>query len=65
MKITKAEKIWLFLTVLFYVLYNIPGIPAYLDAWGLLIHGALTVIPLWICVYVGLFKVLRKYRLKK
>ena len=65
MKITKAEKIWLFLTVLFYVLYNIPGIPAYLDSRGLLIHGALTVIPLWICVYVGLFKVLRKYRLKK
>lgn len=65
MKITKAEKIWLFLTVLFYVLYNIPCIPAYLDAKGLLIHGALTVVPLWICVYVGLFKVLRKYRLKK
>lgn len=65
MKITKAERIWLFLTVLFYVLYNIPGVPAYLDAKGLLIHGALTVIPLWICVYVGLFKVLRKYRLKK
>ena len=65
MKISKAEKIWLFLTVLFYVLYNIPGIPAYLDARGLLIHGALTVVPLWICVYVGLFKVLRKYRLKK
>ena len=65
MKITKAEKIWLFLTVLFYGLYNIPGIPAYLDAKGLLIHGALTVVPLWICVYVGLVKVLRKYRLKK
>ena len=65
MKITKTEKIWLFLTVLFYVLYNIPCIPAYLDAKGLLIHGALTVVPLWICVYVGLFKVLRKYRLKK
>lgn len=65
MKITKTEKTWLFLTVLFYVLYNIPGVPAYLDAKGLLIHGALTVIPLWICVYVGLVKVLRKYRLKK
>ena len=65
MKITKAEKIWLFLTVLFYGLYNIPGIPAYLDAKGLLIHGALTVIPLWICVYEGLVKVLRKYRRKK
>lgn len=65
MKITKTEIIWLALTVLFYVLYNIPGIPAYNDARGLLIHAALTVVPLWICVYVGLAKVLRKYRLKK
>jgi len=65
MKITKAEKIWLALTVLFYVLYNLPGIPGYNDARGLIIHALLTVVPLWICVYVGLFKVLRQYRLKK
>ena len=65
MKITKAEKIWLALTVLFYVLYNLPGIPGYYDAKGLIVHTLLTVVPLWICVYVGLFKVLRKYRLKK
>ncbi|MBR3867336.1 MAG: hypothetical protein IKM54_06055 [Butyricicoccus sp.] len=65
MKLTKTEKVWLFLTVLFYVLYNIPGIPGYYDVRGLIIHGLLTVLPLWVCVYVGLFKVLRKYRLKK
>lgn len=65
MKITKTEKIWLGLTVLFYVLYNLPGVPGYNNAHGLIIHALLTVVPLWICVYVGLFKVLRKYRLKK
>ena len=65
MKITKTEIIWLALTVLFYVLYNFPGIPGYYDARGLIIHALLTVVPLWICVYVGLHKVLRKYRLKK
>lgn len=65
MKLTKAEKIWLALTVLFFILYNLPGVPDYYDAKGLIIHALLTVVPLWICVYVGLFKVLRKYRLKK
>ncbi len=65
MKITKTEKIWLALTVLFFALYNLPGVPGYNDAKGLIIHGLLTVVPLWICVYAGLFKVLRKYRLKK
>ena len=65
MKITKTEKIWLALTVIFYVLYNFPGIPGYYDPKGLIIHALLTVLPLWIVVYVGLIKVLRKYRIKK
>lgn len=65
MNLTKTEKIWLFLTVLFYVLYNIPGIPGYYDVRGLIVHALLTVLPLWVCVYAGLFKVLHKYRLKK
>lgn len=65
MKLTKTEKIWLFLTVLFYVLYNIPGIPGYYDTKGLIIHALVSVVPLWICVYVGLFKVLKQYKLKK
>ena len=65
MKLTKTEIIWLVLTILFFVLYNLPGVPGYYDEKGLIIHALLTVLPLWICVYVGLFKVLRKYRLKK
>ena len=65
MKLTKTEITWLILTVVFFVLYNIPGIPGYYNEKGLLIHSLLTVLPLWICVYAGLFKVLRKYRLKK
>ncbi|MCR6547036.1 hypothetical protein [Dehalobacterium formicoaceticum] len=50
----KTEKWWLISVVLFYVLYNFPGIPAYGDANGAFLHGALTLIPLWICIYAGL-----------
>lgn len=65
MRVTRTEKIWLGLTVLFFALYNLPGIPAYGDARGLLVHALLTVLPLWVCVYAGLFLVFRKIRLKK
>lgn len=65
MKITKVEKIWLSLTVVFFVLYNLPCIPGYGDARGLILHALLTVLPLWICIYVGLFKIMKTYRLKK
>ena len=65
MKVTRAEKIWLVLAVVFYALYNIPYVPAYGDAVGTIIHGALTVIPLWIVVYVGFSVVCRKYKVKK
>lgn len=65
MKLTKAEIIWLGSTILFFALYNLPGVPGYHSERGLILHGLLTVVPLWICVYAGLFKVLHKYRLKK
>jgi hypothetical protein len=60
----KTEKWWLGLTVLFYVLYNFPGIPAYGNAQAALWHGALTLIPLWVIIYVGYFKIMkqRKFR---
>ena len=48
MKFTKFEKIWLALTVIFYVLYNLPGVPKYGDSTGTFIHGILTVVPIWI-----------------
>lgn len=52
----RAEKWWLGLVVLFYLLYNLPGVPPFGDAVGALWHGALTIIPLWIVIYVGLFR---------
>ena len=65
MKITKTEKIWLALVVLFYLLYNFPGFPEYNDSVTTIIHGALTVIPIWVICYVGLVIVNRKYRIRK
>lgn len=64
MRITKSERIWLALSVLFYALYNIPGVPAYENPRGMLIHGVLTVLPLWIVTYVGMKKVYSVYKLK-
>ncbi len=64
MKITKTEKRWLFFVVLFYVLYNLPFVPAYNDPKGLVIHAALVLIPLWISVYAGLIRVFQIYKVK-
>lgn len=60
----RTEKWWLGLVVLFYVLYNLPGVPQYGDARGALIHGALTIIPIWIIVYVGMAILNRQRKLK-
>lgn len=65
MKITKTEKIWLTVVIVFYILYNLPFVPVYHNSLGTLIHGAITLIPLWIAVYVGLFKVCKIYKLKE
>ncbi|HJC21722.1 MAG TPA: hypothetical protein H9707_08210 [Candidatus Butyricicoccus avicola] len=65
MRVTRTEKIWLAAVCLFFVLYNLPGVPAYGNAYGLIVHALVTVLPLWVCIYIGLFRVLRKYRLKK
>lgn len=65
MKLTKAEKIWLIVVVVLFALYNLPFVPAYGSAMGLLVHGALTVIPLWIAVYIGMRVVFRQYPIKK
>lgn len=65
MKLTKTEKIWLTAVVVLYILYNLPGFPAYGNAKAAIIHGLMTLIPLWIVVYIGFFKVCKIYRLKK
>lgn len=64
MKISKTEKIWLLAVFFLYSAYNIPGLPCLGDAKGLLIHGALTIVPLWIVVYVGMRAVNKVYQLK-
>jgi len=64
MKMTKVEKVWFILVVLFYVLYNLPGVPPYYEAVPTMIHALLTVVPLWIIVYVGLARVYKTYKLK-
>lgn len=58
-----TEKWWLALIVLFYALYNIPYFPEYGDSTAALWHGALTLVPLWIIVYGGLFKLNRQRKL--
>lgn len=65
MRITKAEKIWLFLTVLFYVLYNLPGVPPYGAKIPAMVHALLTVLPLWIVVFAGTAKIFKIYELKE
>lgn len=65
MKLTKTEKIWLGTVALFYVLYNLPFFPAYGETIPALLHGALTLIPLWCSIYIGLFRVFREQPLKE
>lgn len=64
MRVTKSEKIWLIVVAALYFLYNFPGVPAYNEAGPMLIHAALTVIPLWIAVYIGMHKVYKVYKLR-
>ncbi len=65
MKVTKMEIIWLVLTTIFYVLYNLPGVPAYYDQTGAIIHAIATVGPLWVIVYVGTKISFKKYEMRK
>lgn len=65
MKITKFEKFWLAATVLFYALYNLPGVPAYGDAKAAILHGLLTVVPIWILAYAGMVKINKIYTLRE
>lgn len=64
MKITKTEKIWILLTAIFYVLYNLPGVPPYGEKVPAMVHALLTVLPLWIVVFIGTSRVFKIYQLK-
>ncbi|MCD8231381.1 MAG: hypothetical protein LUD14_06125 [Clostridiales bacterium] len=64
MKITKTEKIWLAAVIIFYICYNLPFVPPYGYAKATLVHALITLVPLWIAIYVGLVKVCRIYRIR-
>jgi len=53
-----SEYWWLGLVVLFYILYNLPGVPKYGDVGGALRHALLTLVPLWVIIYFGLIRFL-------
>lgn len=52
-RLRKKELIWLILALVFYFLYNIPGVPAYGDGRGALLHALFTLIPLFAIGYGG------------
>lgn len=63
-KLKRTEIVWLFAVTVFYLLYNLPGVPRYDDARGMFIHAVLTIIPVWIAVYIGLIRVNRIEKLR-
>ena len=63
MKLKKCEIVWLILSVIFYVCFNLPGVPPYGDKVGTMIHAACTVVPLWVISYIGMAAVFRNYPL--
>lgn len=65
MVITKFEKIWLAITVILFVAYNIPGFPAYGDIMGCLISGLILVGGIWIVIYVGMAKLYKVQQLNE
>lgn len=65
MKLNRTEKCWLATSAAFFILYNLPGVPAFGDARGLALHGLFTVVPLWIVTYLGMFATSRESRRRK
>jgi hypothetical protein len=60
----RTEKIWLALVIIFYVLYNLPGIPPCGKPDATLWHALLTIVPLWAIIYFGLITLIKQRRLK-
>ena len=55
MKIGRTEKWWLAAVLFFWIFYNFPGLPAYGDIRGCIIHGIIS--------FIGTF--LHEYPLKE
>lgn len=64
-KLKKAEKVWLISVIVWYVLYNLPFVPAYGNAKAAIFHGIITLVPLWLSVYIGFFKICKILKLRE
>lgn len=62
MKLKRAEIIWLVASIAAYLFFNIPGVPAYNDFMGSIIHHTVGFLLIWIVNYVGFHCVCRIYR---
>ncbi len=65
MKLLKTEKLWLILGIAAYLFYNIPGLPAYHDFRGAVIHNILAFVLIWGINYYFFFKVCKIYKPRK
>ena len=65
MKIGRTEKLWLAAVLFFWVFYNFPGLPAYGDIRGCIIHGIISFVGTFLSVFVGCKLTEREYPLKE
>ena len=63
-KLRKTEIIWLISVILFFVFYNLPFVPPYGNPVAAIVHGILTLVPLWLSVYIGFFKICKLFKIK-
>lgn len=63
-KLRKVEIAWLISVILFFVLYNLPFVPPYGKPVAAIVHGILTIVPLWLSVYIGFFKICKLFKIK-
>lgn len=62
MKFLRVEKWWLIIAIGLYVVYMMPGLPAYGDAKGAVIHNLFFFAAMWICNYGFNAKISKIYK---
>ena len=65
MKIGKTEKIWIIAVAIACLIFYFPGLPAYGDETGCIVHGLISLVLIWGSVYIGCKRVEKEYPLKK
>jgi len=65
MKLKRAEIIWLVASIAVYLFFNIPGVPAYNDFTGSIVHHTIGFLLIWVVNYAGFHKICKIYRAHK